>query len=250
MLTATPIFLCFEEPLHYVDFALPLLFEFWLSSLIFKDGNTTQMWPFPLQINDTDISDTDGKTKPTTERPTDHLAHHEPQQTLSNEEASSSTQVNQTPTSHGSLLSKSFVEHINNLRALNFRNSSSSEASLISFKHALQAASQGIQSGVEVGMPQGRDLASASSCIPPKNTVCNVCNKVFSFPVALKLHMRTHTGEKPFACPYCPYRTSQKGNLTTHVRTHTGEEPFICALCPCRFKSGSALNSHLRTRHP
>lgn len=33
-------------------------------------------------------------------------------------------------------------------------------------------------------------------------------------------HIRVHTKEKPFPCPYCPLRFTQKGNLRTHMTTH------------------------------
>ena len=33
--------------------------------------------------------------------------------------------------------------------------------------------------------------------------------------------MRTHTGEKPFACSDCDYRTSDKGNLRKHEKKHS-----------------------------
>ncbi|XP_050686845.1 transcription factor GAGA-like isoform X2 [Eriocheir sinensis] len=47
---------------------------------------------------------------------------------------------------------------------------------------------------------------------------CAYCEKMFIYPAKLASHLRTHTGEKPFACPYCPYRATQQGNLNRHVK--------------------------------
>ncbi|XP_069995926.1 zinc finger and SCAN domain-containing protein 10-like [Penaeus vannamei] len=54
------------------------------------------------------------------------------------------------------------------------------------------------------------------------NSVCPLCLKDFMYPSAMVLHMRTHTGEKPFTCPYpqCDYRSTRKGNLKRHASTH------------------------------
>ncbi|XP_016419163.1 zinc finger protein 516-like [Sinocyclocheilus rhinocerous] len=49
--------------------------------------------------------------------------------------------------------------------------------------------------------------------------VCPVCRKSFNQPSHYRTHMRSHTGERPFQCRYCPYSASQKGNLKTHVQT-------------------------------
>ena len=37
---------------------------------------------------------------------------------------------------------------------------------------------------------------------------------------SLSQHMRKHTGEKPYKCPYCDHRAAQKGNLKIHIRGH------------------------------
>nr|XP_027237531.1 zinc finger protein 219-like [Penaeus vannamei] len=51
---------------------------------------------------------------------------------------------------------------------------------------------------------------------------CPVCGRDFRGPyhtTLLRRHMRTHTGEKPYACPHCSYRANISSNLTRHVRS-------------------------------
>lgn len=49
---------------------------------------------------------------------------------------------------------------------------------------------------------------------------CAVCGRSFPLLSSLSQHMRRHTREKPYKCPYCEHRTAQKGRLKAHIRSH------------------------------
>lgn len=61
--------------------------------------------------------------------------------------------------------------------------------------------------------------------------------------------MRTHTGEKPYSCPHCPYSATTRTTLKRHVRTHTGERPYACAYCSYRSNQKGTLKSHILAHH-
>ncbi|CAN0326005.1 unnamed protein product [Lampetra fluviatilis] len=76
---------------------------------------------------------------------------------------------------------------------------------------------------------------------------CSDCAKAFTQLGSLQTHRRTHTSQKPFKCTVCDKAFTQLGNLKTHLRTHTGEKPFKCAVCEKAFTVSSHLQRHQST---
>ncbi|XP_056444988.1 zinc finger protein 782-like [Gadus chalcogrammus] len=74
-----------------------------------------------------------------------------------------------------------------------------------------------------------------------------LCSKVIPNNANMIVHMRTHSGEKPYKCDHRMKRFSHKGNLNKHVMTHSGEKPYKCDQCKERFSRTGTLKIHLRT---
>ena len=47
----------------------------------------------------------------------------------------------------------------------------------------------------------------------------------------MEMHMRQHTGEKPYECGECDYRTGDHNSLRRHKMRHSGAKPYRCPFC-------------------
>lgn len=95
--------------------------------------------------------------------------------------------------------------------------------------------------------------------------ICTICNKAFSKPSHLRLHVNIHYFERPFRCDSCAISFRTKGHLQKHKRsvshynkvnmnmtfgtpTTDNPRPFKCEDCKIAFRIHGHLAKHLRSK--
>lgn len=94
---------------------------------------------------------------------------------------------------------------------------------------------------------------------PQRPFKCNECDRAFSSMDQMVSHLQSkHVQQidaqrtlppKKHHCPYCGKGFTQSFNLKLHVNTHTGERPYKCDLCGKTFTQRSNLNVHVNKTH-
>ena len=79
--------------------------------------------------------------------------------------------------------------------------------------------------------------------------LCSYCGKNFTTNDLLKLHLHTHTGERPYQCETCLKTFARSSSLWMHKIIHTGKRPYVCDLCGRSFTQKGNMMIH-RRKHP
>ncbi|XP_066293469.1 zinc finger protein 665-like isoform X1 [Branchiostoma lanceolatum] len=79
---------------------------------------------------------------------------------------------------------------------------------------------------------------------------CDQCPYLSENRFALIRHYRTHTGEKPFKCKYCPSAFAQAYDLKRHsMAIHDQTKPHKCPKCEYECLRKANLVAHIRRSH-
>uniref|UniRef100_UPI00398F2B91 zinc finger protein ZFPM1 isoform X1 n=2 Tax=Pristiophorus japonicus TaxID=55135 RepID=UPI00398F2B91 len=85
----------------------------------------------------------------------------------------------------------------------------------------------------------------------PHERICPFpqCNKSCPSASSLEIHVRSHSGERPFVCLICLSAFTTKANCERHLKVHTDTLNGVCHGCGFISTTRDILYSHLVTNH-
>ena len=95
------------------------------------------------------------------------------------------------------------------------------------------------------------NLLLGLSMKPRKKSECPVCGILLSPKTNVNVHLRTHSGVRPYECVLCLNRFRQKAHLMKHFRcTHNQKQPpHICLFCSLETVTSNDLYRHITDGH-